>query len=66
MALPELARRLKVYRAEHDLTQAALGKKIGADHARVSRIESGELQPTPKQAKRLIKLGILATSQEKS
>jgi transcriptional regulator with XRE-family HTH domain len=58
MAATALGRQMKVYRAQHDLTQYALGKKIGAGHAWVSRIENGEAQPTPKQAAKLAKLGI--------
>ncbi len=53
-----LGRLVKIYRATNDITQAQLGKKIGAGHAHISRIESDVVKPTAKQLKNLQKLGI--------
>ncbi len=59
MPTNDLGRQMKIYRASKDLTQAALGKKIGAGHAHISRIESGVVNPTKKQRAKLAKLGIM-------
>lgn len=60
MTLTDLGRRMKVYRAQHDLTQAEFGQKIGAGHAHVSRMESGVVTPTQAQAKKMVRLGVIA------
>lgn len=59
MDMNELGRRMKIYRATHDLSQYDLGKKIGADHTKISRLENGQMLPTAKQAAKLRKLGLL-------
>ena len=39
--------RLRVRRAELDITQFQVAKKIGLDHSKLSRIENGYQDPTP-------------------
>jgi len=38
--------RLKVYRAEHDLTQDALAQKLGVTRQTIISIESGKYDPS--------------------
>ncbi len=42
----ELASRVVHYRAEHGLSQAALGAKLGVSQPYVARLESGDQSPT--------------------
>jgi transcriptional regulator with XRE-family HTH domain len=39
--------RLRVRRAELDVTQFQVAKKVGVDHSKLSRIENGYQDPTP-------------------
>lgn len=45
--------RLVAYRAEHDLTQSALGRKVGMAQPAIARIEAGERVPTVETLLRL-------------
>lgn len=42
----ELKNRMKVFRAEHDLTQAELAMKIGVSRKTISTIEVGRFVPS--------------------
>ncbi len=42
----EVASRVVRYRVEHELTQAALGAKLGVSQPYVARLESGDRSPT--------------------
>lgn len=41
--------RLRVRRAELDVTQFQVAKKVGVDHSKLSRIENGYQDPTPEE-----------------
>lgn len=45
--------RLRVRRAELDVTQFEVAKKIGLDHSKLSRIENGYQDPSPDEIKAL-------------
>lgn len=53
MAHPELRNRLKVLRAEHDLTQAALAERVGVTRKTINTIERGIFAPSVILALRL-------------
>lgn len=52
----ELGRRMRIYRAAHNLNQTELGRKIGATCDCISRVERGVGSLTEKQAKKLAAL----------
>lgn len=45
-----LKNRLKVARAEHNLTQGELAKQVGVSRQTISSIETGQFNPTAKLA----------------
>lgn len=47
--------RLRVRRAELDVTQFQVAKKVGVDHSKLSRIENGHQDPTPEEIAALAK-----------
>jgi ribosome-binding protein aMBF1 (putative translation factor) len=48
-----IALRVVTYRADHDLSQAALGRRLGMAQSGVARLESGEHTPTLETLQRL-------------
>ena len=56
MAHPDLANRLKVLRAEHDLTQEDLAKRVGVTRKTINTIERGVFVPSTVLALRLARL----------
>lgn len=47
--------RLRVRRAELDVTQFEIARKVGFDTSKLSRIENGILDPTPDDVAKLAK-----------
>jgi transcriptional regulator with XRE-family HTH domain len=47
--------RLRVRRAELDVTQFEIARKVGFDTSKLSRIENGILDPTPEDVAKLAK-----------
>jgi putative transcriptional regulator len=48
--------RLKVLRAEHDLTQEALAEKVGVSRQAINAIETGKYEPSLSLAIRIARL----------
>ncbi len=51
-----VALRIAAYRAEHGLSQAALGRQLGMTQPAVSRLEAGEHLPTLDTLRRLARV----------
>ncbi len=49
----QLVNRMKVLRAEHGMTQIELAKKVKIHVTRISQIETGAMDPTPKECRRI-------------
>lgn len=56
MTEPVLLNRIKVHRALHDLTQAAVAERIGVSRRSINAIENGEFVPSTALALRLARL----------
>lgn len=52
-AAERIARLVIAYRLEHNLSQKELAEKIGTSHSAISRLESGQHQPSLETLRRL-------------